>query len=41
MEVCDALNRPGYHTRTGQRWRHPQQIIKLLQPFGGTHPANP
>jgi len=35
MEVCKALNRLGYRTRTGKRWRHPQQIIKLLRSFGG------
>ena len=35
MEVCEALNRLGYRTRMGKRWRHPQQIIKLLRSFGG------
>ena len=35
MEVCEALNRLGYRTRTGKPWRHPQQIIKLLRSFGG------
>jgi hypothetical protein len=33
MEVCEALNRHGYRTRTGKRWRHPQQIVKLLRSF--------
>ena len=33
MEVCDELNRLGYRTRTGEPWRHPQQIIKLLRSF--------
>jgi hypothetical protein len=36
MEVCEALNRLGYRTRTDKPWRHPQQIIKLLRSFGGT-----
>ncbi len=36
MEVCEALNRLGYRTRTNKRWRHPQQIIKLLRSFGGS-----
>jgi hypothetical protein len=35
-EVCEALNRFGYHTRTSKRWRHPRQIVKLLRSFGGT-----
>jgi hypothetical protein len=35
IEVCKALNRLGYRTRTGKRWRHPQQIVKLLRSFGG------
>jgi len=34
-EVCEELNRLGYRTRTGKRWRHPQQIIKLLRSFAG------
>ncbi len=34
-EVCDELNRLGHRTRTGQPWRHPQQIIKLLRSLGG------
>jgi hypothetical protein len=36
MEVCEALNRLGYRTRTGKPWRHPQQTIKLLRSCGGT-----
>jgi hypothetical protein len=35
MEVCEALNRLDYRTRTGKPWRHSQQIIKLLRSFGG------
>jgi hypothetical protein len=35
IEVCKALNRLGYRTRTGKRWRHPQQIVKLLGSFSG------
>lgn len=35
LEICKALNRLGYRTRTGKRWRHPQQIVKLLRSFGG------
>jgi hypothetical protein len=35
LEVCKVLNRLGYRTRTGKRWRHPQQIVKLLRSFGG------
>jgi hypothetical protein len=35
-EVCEELNRLGYRTRTGKRWRHPQQIVKLLRSFGGS-----
>ncbi len=35
MEVCEALNRLVYRTRTGKPWRHPQKIIKLLRSFGG------
>jgi Recombinase len=31
LEVCEELNRLGYRTRTGKPWRHPQQIVKLLQ----------
>jgi hypothetical protein len=34
-EICKALNKLGYRTRTGKPWRHPQQIIKLLRSFGG------
>jgi hypothetical protein len=34
-EVCEELNRLGFRTRTGQPWRHPAQIIKLLRSFGG------
>jgi hypothetical protein len=34
-EVYDELNRLGFRTRTGQPWRHPAQIIKLLRSFGG------
>jgi hypothetical protein len=34
-EICAALNRLGYRTRTGKPWRHPQQICKLLRSFGG------
>jgi hypothetical protein len=34
LEVCEALNRLGYRTRTGKRRRQPQQIIKLLRSFG-------
>ena len=33
-EVCEGLNGLGYRTSTGKRWRHPQQIIKLLRSFG-------
>lgn len=35
-EVCEELNRLGYRTRTGQPWRHPQQIVNLLRSFGST-----
>jgi hypothetical protein len=35
-EVCEKLNRLGYRTQTGNLWRHPQQLIKLLRSFGGT-----
>jgi hypothetical protein len=35
-QVCAELNKLGYTTRTGQPWRHPQQIVKLLKSFGGT-----
>jgi hypothetical protein len=35
-EVCEELNRLGFRTRTGQSWRHPAQIIKLIRSFGGT-----
>lgn len=35
MEVCIILNDLGFKTRTGQSWRHPQQIIKLLRSFSG------
>lgn len=35
LEVCEQLDRPGYRTRTGQSWRHPAQIIKLLRSSGG------
>ena len=35
MEVCEGLNRFAYRTRTGKRWRHLQQIVKLLRSFGG------
>ena len=34
-EICAELNRLSYRTRTGQPWRHTQQIIKLLRSFGG------
>jgi hypothetical protein len=34
-EACEELNRLGFRTRTGQPWRHPAQIIKLLRSFGG------
>jgi hypothetical protein len=33
IEVYKAMNRLGYRTRTGKRWRHPQQIVKLLRSF--------
>jgi hypothetical protein len=35
LEVCEELNRLGYRTRTGKRWRHPQQIVKLLRAVVG------
>jgi hypothetical protein len=35
MEVCEALSRLGYCTRTSKRWRRPQRIVKLLRSFGG------
>jgi hypothetical protein len=31
--ICEELNRLGYRTRTGKRWQHPQQIVKLLRSF--------
>jgi hypothetical protein len=34
LEVCEGLNALGFRTPTGKLWRHPQQIIKLLQSFG-------
>src|SRR4051812_4827908 len=34
VEVCEALNRLGYRTRTGKLWRHLQEIIKLPRSFG-------
>jgi hypothetical protein len=36
VEICKALNRSGYRSRMGMRWRHPQQIVKLLRSFGGS-----
>lgn len=33
LEVCELLNRLDYQTRTGNPWRHPQQIIKSLRSF--------
>jgi hypothetical protein len=33
LGICKALNRLGYRTRIGKRWRHPQQIVKLLRSF--------
>jgi len=35
LEVCDELNRRGFRTRTGKKWGHAQQIIRLLRSFGG------
>jgi hypothetical protein len=35
MEVCEALNRLDYCTRTGKRWPQPRQIVKLLRSFSG------
>ena len=32
-EVCPERNRLGYRTRTGQPWRHPQQIINIHHSF--------
>jgi hypothetical protein len=38
-QVCEELNNLGYTTRTGQPWRFPQQVSKLLKSFGGTNGA--
>jgi hypothetical protein len=37
MGVCEVLNRLGYRTRTCKRWRHRQQIVKLLLSCGSGH----
>lgn len=35
MEVCEALKRLDFRSRTGKRWRPPQQIVKSLRSFVG------
>jgi hypothetical protein len=34
-EVWEELNCLSFPTRTGKPWQQPQQVTKLLRPFGG------